>query len=307
MDSCGLCPFECHVSRHSGQTGKCGVTDQLSIAATIIHTGEEPPLVKDAGSGTIFFSGCNARCLYCQNYQISQHHQGEILTPLKLAQQMLSLQEKGCSNINWITPTPQLPMALESLAIARNQGLTLPLVYNTNGYLKPDILEMLDGIVDIYLPDFKYGNDLWAEKLSGLPGYVSRAESAVKLMLSQTGTLKTTEKGTAVSGVLVRHLVLPGGLAGSRQVFRTLASIDTEIPVSVLAQYKPVFKARKHPHINRMLSKDEYIDALEMFHLSGLQYGYCQDPDDLNRHDPFFPDFTRPSNQILGGNGSKKA
>ncbi|MBN1355697.1 radical SAM protein [bacterium] len=280
-------------------TGRCGLGGTLTLGPVLLHKGEEPPLNCGAGSGAVFFSGCNARCVFCQNYQISQLRCGTVMRPRDLSEKMLALQRQGACNINWVTPTPQLPFALDALAGALELGLDLPLVYNTNGYIPPDTLSVLDGIVDIYLPDFKYGEDLWAESLSGLPGYVDTAETAIRIMADQVGPLKI-ENDKAVSGLLVRHLVLPNGLSGTRKVFRILAGIDPEIPVSVMAQYRPLFRAADHSMINEPLSCEEYDQAVESFRESALKNGYFQDFAGPENPDPFFPDFNLRPEKIFG-------
>ena len=179
------------------------------MASAIVHFGEEPPITGHSGSGTVFLSGCNASCIFCQNYQISRMSVGRAITPESLSDEFLKLQDKGCENINWVTPTPHLPFLVEALAIAVEKGLNLPLVYNTNSYMLLEILDLLEGVVDIYLPDMKYGENIMAESFSNMPNYFEVSVAAVTEMVRQVGPLKVNQKGVAEKGVLVRHLVLP--------------------------------------------------------------------------------------------------
>ena len=221
------------------------------------------------------------------------------MSPQDLADHFLNLEKCGCANINWVTPTPQLPLALEALAMAMQRGLKLPLVYNTNGYLKSKILKFLDGIVDIYLPDFKYGEDIWAEQFSGFQDYFSIAGDAIEEMHRQVGCLSVDKAGLAVKGILVRHLILPNGIAGSGKIFRRLAAIDPNIAVSLMAQYRPQYRAISDPLINRPVLIQEYKNAIEQFINSGLTNGYFQNLNDLMVEDGFFPDFNSSSDSIF--------
>jgi putative pyruvate formate lyase activating enzyme len=263
------------------------------------HKGEEPPLVTGSGSGTVFFSGCNAACIFCQNYQISQLDHGCDISPDDLAENFLHLQRSGCCNINWVTATPQLPFALTALALAIEKGLDLPLVYNTNSYLHPEVVSLLDGIVDIYLPDLKYSESFWAESFSNLPDYFDIAIHAITEMIRQRGPLKINAAGTATSGVLVRHLILPQGSSGYRKILRSLAAVNSQIPVSLMSQYRPKFLASKNSVLNREITSEEYQDAIDAFHDSGLQTGFYQDPTDFTSTDPFFPDFQKNQDLIF--------
>ncbi len=300
MDPCVLCPHECRVHRLQDKKGRCGLAGTARLAATLAHHGEEPPLIQKGGSGTIFLSGCNASCCYCQNFQISRLHQGNDISTQTLAEQFLYLQKIECSNINWVTPTPHLPFLLEAWGLAREQGLDLPLVYNTNGYVKRDILQMLEGIVDIYLPDMKYGEDIWAERFSGLPNYHTINVSAVQEMHRQVGPLIVDSDGMGVCGVLVRHLVLPEKTSGYPKVFRALSEIDSRIPISVMAQYKPCFQALTHAILHRPITVAEYEDCLESLELSGLENAFIQSHPELETDDPYFPDFSQKTDDIFG-------
>ncbi len=210
----------------------------------------------------------------------------------------------GCSNINWVSPTPHLPFAVKALALAVEKGLSIPVVYNTNGYINIDILKKLDGIIDIYLPDCKYGDDSEAETYSVLPGYFSVSIQAVREMVRQTGILQFDTKGAAVSGVLVRHLIMPRNVAGSAKIFSALAEINPDIHISLMSQYQPRFRALHHEVIGRKITKPEFIAAWEAFRSSGLHNGYFQFPDDFTESDPYFPDFNRPDPDIFSAKSS---
>jgi len=299
IDPCILCPRQCKARRLNGEKGFCKLTDSAVMASAIVHFGEEPPITGHSGSGTVFLSGCNASCIFCQNYQISRMSVGRAITPESLSDEFLKLQDKGCENINWVTPTPHLPFLVEAFAIAVEKGLNLPLVYNTNGYMRLEILELLEGIVDIYLPDMKYGENIWAESFSNMPNYFEVSVAAVTEMVRQVGPLKVNQKGVAEKGVLVRHLVLPEGTAGSRKVFRALANINPQIPVSIMAQYSPCFKAAKHPILGRRITKQEYQNALDDFKEAGLKFAYAQNLEEMEIEDLYFPDFKQDDNKIF--------
>lgn len=299
LSPCQLCPHCCIAHRNDGELGKCEIGSQALFSSALPHHGEEPPISGYRGSGTIFLSGCNAKCIFCQNYQISQLRIGHKVTPAELAQEHLTLQALGCHNINWVTPTPHLPFLVEALAIAVEKGLSIPLVYNTNGYDRLEILQLLDGIVDIYLPDMKYGSDAWAEEFSELPDYFAISTEAVRIMYDQVGVLQVDSKGVAQRGVLVRHLVLPEDIAGSRKVFQAISRIDPQIPISIMAQYHPCYRAINHPLIGRRIKKSEYRRAVELFEETGLVNAYRQDIADLEYHDPYFPDFQKPNGKIF--------
>lgn len=260
------------------------------VASVGPHFGEEPPLTGRRGSATVFFSHCNLHCLFCQNHQISHEGLGEEFSAERLAAAFLKSQEMACHNVNLVTPTPWVPQILEALALACRQGLTLPLVYNSGGYDSIETLKLLDGVIDIYLPDMKYGNDSAAARLSDVPDYVRVNRAAVREMFRQVGLLKVDRDGIALSGLIVRHLVLPHGLAGSREVFRFLADELSEyIAVSLMAQYHPRHRACTVPELNRPISPEEYEQACRWFQESGLMHGYLQS---LAATETGLPDFT---------------
>jgi len=276
------------------------------MSSALAHFGEEPPITGRGGSGTIFLSSCNAACIFCQNYQISHERTGQPVSPDKLAQEFLRLQNAGCENINWVTPTPHLPFLVEALALAAAEGLTLPVVYNTNGYDRVEILRLLEGVVDIYLPDMKYSEDIWAEEFSQLRDYFSINVAAIREMHRQVGPLIVNDDNVAVKGLLVRHLVLPDGRAGSARVFRALAQIDPQIPVSLMAQYHPCFQAVGHPVLGRRIARREYLKALDDFENAGLLNVFTQDLSELEREDFFFPDFNDEQTNIFNARDNRK-
>ena len=287
---CRLCPRECGVDRLAGQAGFCGQGGRARVAKALPHFGEEPPLTGIRGAGTVFFSGCALRCLYCQNFQISQEGLGKEVSAQALADIFLDLQQQGCHNLDLVSPTPHWPFILEALEIAIPRGLTLPMVYNTHGYLSLPLLKLLDGIVDIYLPDMKYGADEMAEQLSQAPCYTSLNRKAVREMFAQTGTLKTSGEGLAIRGLLVRHLVLPENLSGTSAVLQDLLEISPRIPLSLMAQYRPVHQAWDHPRLSRSLHKKEYKQALDLVKKFGFAEVFIQD---LDSSEVYFPDFNR--------------
>jgi len=235
------------------------------------HFGEEAPLVGTRGSGTIFFTYCNLRCVFCQNYTISQLGEGSPVDREELARMMLSLQAKGCHNINLVSPTHVVPYILDALELAVGMGLYLPVVYNTGGYDSIETLELLDGIVDIYMPDMKYSNEKNAEQLSGIKDYPSINKAAVKEMHRQVGNLQIDKQGVAQRGLLVRHLVLPNQLAGTQEVVRFLAQeVSANTYLNVMAQYRPCYKAFDTPLLARPVNKQEFYEAIELAHQHGL-------------------------------------
>jgi putative pyruvate formate lyase activating enzyme len=273
---CRLCPRGCNVLRADGETGFCGVGMEPRIASAGAHFGEEPELVGRHGSGTIFFSGCNLGCVYCQNWPISLGREGEIVDATMLAERMLALQGQGCHNINLVTPTHQAPAILEALVHAREGGLRIPLVWNSGGYERADVLAQLDGIVDIYMPDLKYGEDPLGSRLSCVDDYVSRSRSAVREMYRQVGTL-TVRDGVAVRGLIVRHLVLPGTDASTAEVLRFIAEeLSTETYVNLMDQYRPMHRAMEHGALARRLDPAEFERAVQRARRHGLHRGLPQ-------------------------------
>ena len=277
MDGCRLCPRECGALRLRQKTGACGIGDDTVVSSFGPHFGEEAPLVGRGGSGTIFFARCNLCCVFCQNYDISQRGEGRTVSAEELAWMMVELQQAGCHNVNLVTPTHQLPQILRGLLRAVAGGLRLPIVYNCGGYESLEALRLLNGIVDIYMPDFKYADAEVAERCSGVPAYPAVAEAATREMHRQVGDLALDRRGVAVRGLLVRHLVLPNGLAGTERVMRVLAGLSTDTYVNVMAQYRPCYCAHEHPRLARRPTRDEYAEALRLAREAGLRRldGYC--------------------------------
>ncbi|MEW6025969.1 MAG: radical SAM protein [Planctomycetota bacterium] len=289
LEECTLCPRQCKVNRLKGDLGFCKSGSEAIISSAGPHYGEEPPISGTKGSGTIFFTNCNLRCVFCQNYQISQQGEGSPVTTENLAKRMIYLQEIGCHNINLVSPTHFVPQILEALALAIPKGLKIPIVYNTNGYDSLATLKLLDGIVDIYLPDIKYAGDRYAQEYSGVDDYVRHNRMALKEMYRQTGNLVTDENGIAQRGLLIRHLVLPDRLAGTFDCLDFIArEISRDAYVSLMSQYHPSHKAHKHPLINRRLKQSEYKEVVAYAEKLGLENCFIQE---LISSDDFLPDF----------------
>ncbi len=259
------------MNRLKGELGKCNTGRQAVVSSFGPHFGEESPLVGSGGSGTVFFTYCNLKCCFCQNYAISQLGEGRETGADELAGMMLYLERQGCHNINFVSPTHVVPQILEALEIAVKQGLSVPLVYNTGGYDSLEILKILDGIVDIYMPDIKYSDGQNAERLSGIKDYPEANRAAVKEMHRQVGDLRINERGVATRGLLVRHLVLPQGLAGTAGVCRFLSEeISQNTYLNVMSQYRPCFKASEIPELKRSISREEFTEAVETARSCGL-------------------------------------
>jgi len=269
---CTLCPRNCNVDRTAGELGFCRTGDKPFVSSFNPHFGEEAPLVGMHGSGTIFFTNCNLGCLFCQNWTISHRGEGGEISFESLADIMLTLQGYGCHNINFVTPTHQVYQILKSLEIAIEKGLNIPLVYNCGGYEALETLKILDGIIDIYMPDFKYADPEAAKKYSKAEDYPSIAKTAIKEMHRQVGNLIIDDRGIALRGLLVRHLVLPGGLAGTEEIVKFLAEeISPETYTNIMAQYYPCYKAFEHPPLDRRISGDEYNRAVKAARDAGLK------------------------------------
>jgi putative pyruvate formate lyase activating enzyme len=260
----------------------------LKISSFGPHHGEEPPLSGKQGSGAVFFTGCNMRCVYCQNWQISQEGLGYAICESDLADKLLNLQEQDCHNINLVSPSQVAHQILETLKIAKSRGLKLPIVYNTNGYDLLAILKIFEGLVDIYLPDIKYSSDENAYKFSGVKNYVKRNRAAISEMFRQVGNLQLDGEGIAKRGVIVRHLVLPNDIAGSYESLKFLSSISKEIWISMMAQYHPCYKAEESPEINRRINSAEYQRVLKWVEQLGFKNVLAQG---LDSSDIYLPDF----------------
>ncbi len=278
LKECIVCPRKCKVNRLKGEIGFCGIGSNPRVASYNVHHGEEPPISGTKGSGTIFFSGCNLRCLYCQNFPISQIRHGKEIGTEELADMMLYLQSKGCHNINFVTPSHVVPQIIQALSFAWEKGFELPLVYNTSGYDSLQSLQLLDGIIDIYLPDMRYSDNSAAKQLSGVDDYVEVNRRAIKEMYRQVGNLVAGDNGIAQKGLIIRHLILPNNLAGSEKTFKFIRQeISEEAYLSLLGQYFPSFKAGECVLIDRKITPVEYESAVESFFESGLSRGWMQD------------------------------
>ena len=275
---CDLCPHRCGADRMQGDLGRCRSGFGLRIASANLHRGEEPPISGTRGSGTIFFSGCTLRCRFCQNFPISQFGNGENISTAGLASRFISLQRRGAHNINLVTPTHYLPQILAALWLAIPSGFRLPLVWNSSGYETVDALRLLDGVVDVYLPDMKYADDSVAVTLSGAPRYVEHNRGAVLEMLRQVGHLRIDEEGIAASGLIIRHLVLPEGMAGSVETLPWIAAnLGQETHVALMSQYFPAGEAASTAGIERRLNAGEYDAALTALEEAGLDEGWVQE------------------------------
>lgn len=267
--NCTLCPWHCHVDRTAGEIGACRTGANPIVASAGPHFGEEPVLVGSGGSGTIFLAGCNLHCVYCQNCDISQEVFGEEITAEELAEQALALQRRGCVNVNFVTPSHVAHAVAEAIARARADGLAVPVVWNSGGYDRVETLQAVEGLVDVYMPDYKYDSNQAGETYSGVSDYADIAREAVAEMYRQVGPLQI-ERGVARRGLLVRHLVLPGDLAGSRGVLDTLADIAPGCTVHVMGQYRPAFRAAHFPELMRCPSRGEIAELRRYAEGKGL-------------------------------------
>ena len=271
LENCSVCPHTCGVDRLAGEVGKCRTSHRAMVSSYGPHFGEETQLVGRHGSGTVFFTNCNLRCVFCQNYSISQLGNGETVDSQQLADIMLSLQNKGCHNINLVSPTHVVPQILEALELAVQSGLHIPLVYNSGGYDSTETLKILDGIIDIYMPDMKYDDEGIAREFSGIEDYPEVNKAAIREMYRQTGDLQMDEEGIAQNGLLVRHLVLPHGLAGTKRIVNFLSKeISANTYVNIMAQYHPRYKALQIPALGRRISSAEFGEALSLAQEAGL-------------------------------------
>jgi len=278
LRACDLCPHRCGVDRVRGERGKCGAGLLPRIASANVHRGEEPPISGTRGSGTIFFSGCTLACRFCQNFPISQLGSGTELTTRELAGKLLRLQRQGVHNINVVTPTHFLPQILAALYLALPQGFNLPLVWNSSGYESVDAIRLLDGVVDIYLPDMKYSDDAVALALSAAPDYRDHNRAAVTEMLRQVGHLRVDADGIALQGLIIRHLVLPGDRAGNRETLRWIADhLGSETHLALMSQYFPAHEAKNVAGIDRPITAEEYDAAVDALEEAGLENGWVQE------------------------------
>jgi len=276
LENCVLCPHQCNVNRLAGERGYCRTLDNVVVSAAKPHFGEEKELVGHYGSGTIFFSHCNLKCVFCQNYEISHCGEGKVITSHQLADLMLSLQNRRCHNINLVSPGHIIPQIVEAIYIAARKGLSIPIVYNTNGYDLTDALKLLEGIVDIYMPDIKFADNTTAENYLNVKQYYTMAKNAVKEMYHQVGDLKTNENHIAYKGLLIRHLVMPQNLAGTEKIMKFIADeLSSSTYVNIMGQYYPTYKAHEYEELSKQITKKEFqyaIDTAKAAGLSNIRY-----------------------------------
>ena len=290
LEECKLCPRECKVNRIDGKIGRCRAGVNPKIALADLHFFEEPCISGKSGSGTVFFSGCNLGCKFCQNYEISQLGKGKEISIEELATEFLNLQKRGANNINLVTGFAFVPQIIEALKIAKSNGLVIPIVYNTSGYESLETLKLLEGYIDVYLPDLKYGFNELSENLSDCKNYFDIATSAIKEMVRQVGTPEFDENGIIKKGVIVRHLILPNHIQNSKKVLRWISkNLPKKIFVSVMAQYFPTYKANEFEDINRKLNKDE-LEQIENYMVElNLENGYIQNIEE--NEEKYVPNF----------------
>ncbi|MCK5533718.1 radical SAM protein [bacterium] len=278
LRKCVLCPRQCKVNRLKGEKGFCQSGGKPVISSFNLHFGEEPPISGVRGSGTIFFTHCHLHCVFCQNYPISQLGHGQEISVVKLSQIMLKLQEEGACNINLVTPTHFVPQIIEAYYLASRKQLRIPLVYNCSGYESVETLKLLDGIIDVFMPDAKYSNNKMALKYSNSSNYWQVNKLALKEMFRQVGELKINEEGIAIRGLLVRHLVLPENIAGSQEILRFIArEISPNTYVSIMSQYHPAHLSYQFTELSRKISIKEYQKVLKIADKEGIHQGWRQE------------------------------
>ena len=301
LDKCTLCIRNCKVNRNDNKIGVCKASNKIMIAKAFLHLWEEPPISMGKGSGTVFFSHCNLKCVFCQNYNISQNNKqnintcnssvtGKEVSIERLSEIFLELQEKGANNINLVTPTHYVPQIIKAIDISRKKGLNLPILYNTNSYDSLETIQSLNGYIDVYLPDFKYFNDKYAFKYSGAKNYAENAVKVIDEMLKQTGAPKFDEQGRIIKGVIVRHLMLPGLLFDSKKVIDLLYNrYGDNIFISIMNQYVPMFNASEYPEINKSLNPKHYESLVNYAAELGVKNGFIQE--EGANTDSYTPDF----------------
>lgn len=275
LRKCSLCPRDCGVDRLSGQTGYCGAGEELMVSSAFPHFGEEAPLVGRRGSGTIFLTHCNLRCAFCQNYDISHLSEGEVVNSSNASRLMARLQQEGCHNINFVTPTHYVPQIVAALPEAIALGLGIPIVYNCSGYESVDVIRLLEGIVDIYMPDVKFMEGKYSRRFANAPDYPEVIKSVLKEMHRQVGDLSINSAGIAEKGLLVRHLVMPEGTSSTQTVLKYIAEeISVHTYVNIMDQYRPEYRAHEYPEISRRITQKEYLEAVQTAKRFGLYRGF---------------------------------
>ena len=289
LDNCTLCPHRCKVNRLNGLKGRCRCDDKLRIALSSLHMFEEPCISGTNGSGTVFFSNCNLNCIYCQNYEISSLGKGKEISVNHLAEIFLNQQEQGAHNINLVTPTMYVYQIIEAIKIAKSNGLNIPIIYNTNGYENIETIKLLNGYIDVYLPDLKYYTNELSKKYSNVDNYFEIATNAIKEMYAQVGQAEFDEAGLIKKGVIIRHLVLPNHIQNSKNILKWISDNIPNVYVSVMSQYFPTYKAKKDSLINRKLNKKEYKEIFNFLYSLNLKNGYIQE---LGEHEEeYVPNF----------------
>lgn len=300
IKKCTSCPRNCLADRTNGELGTCQSRDLPIVSSYTLHFGEEPVLSGTNGAGNIFFGNCNLRCDYCQNFVISQNPVEEKLNEVsveRLAEIMLELQNKNCHNIGLVSPTHFAVPILKSIKIAIEKGLNLPIIYNTNGYDSVEMLKLYKDVIDIYLPDFKYGNNDYGRRYSKVPDYFDSVKLAIKEMYEQVGSKLVYENGVVVRGLIIRHLVLPNGLAESEEVFKFIAELDPKIHISLMAQYYPTNRAEKNILLNRAVRHSEFERVADLLDKYGLENGWIQE---MESHDFYRPNFDEDREDPFG-------
>ena len=292
LEQCMLCPHNCKVNRLNGQIGRCKCNDKIKVALVSLHKFEEPCISGNNGSGTIFFSNCNLRCMFCQNYEISHLGKGKEVTVEELADMFINQQKRGAHNINLVTPTMYVIQIIEAIKIAKGRGLNIPIIYNTNSYENVETIKMLEGYIDVYLPDLKYfSNDLCA-KYSKVNNYFENVTKAIKEMYSQVGAPEFDENGMIKKGVIIRHLILPNYMQNTKNILKWIKeNIPDDVYVSIMSQYFPTYKANEDNKINRKLTKKEYKTIEDYMYMIDLKNGYMQDYVDDENEEKYVPEF----------------
>lgn len=293
MQNCDICPQNCLADRTAPEFGKCLSGDKAIVSSYTAHFGEEPVISGRNGAGNIFFGNCNLKCIYCQNHEISQSKSSKLMKEVsdeELADIMIKLQETGCHNIGLVSPTHFGVQILNSIYIAIEKGLSIPIVYNSNGYDSVEMLKLFHGVIDIYLPDLKYGSDIYSKELSKCPDYFEFAKLALQEMYSQIGHEHVLEEGLLKRGLIVRHLVLPNDLSESESALKFIADLNPEIYISLMSQYFPDHKAVLHPLLGRKIRHREYEKVLEFVEKIGLHNGWIQEPESADTYRPYFYD-----------------
>lgn len=290
LEKCQICPRDCKVNRLLGNKGYCKCDDKIKIALVSTHNYEEPCISGKNGSGTIFFSNCNLNCVFCQNHEISQEGKGVEVSTERLAEIFIEQQDRGVNNINLVTPTMYVYQIIEAIKKARNKGLNIPIIYNSNGYENVETIKMLKGYIDVYLPDLKYYNDILAVKYSKAPKYFEIATEAIKEMINQVGNPVFNEEGIIQRGVIIRHLILPNHIQNSKNILKWIKeNLNEDVYVSVMAQYFPTYKAKQIDGMDRKINKKEYNEVEKYLYTLDIKNGYMQD---LGKHEEeYVPDF----------------